>query len=102
MLAKERVLTKLEVRDELNRINHKKVIKTTSIGIVSLGVFKLISNYSDLVDKFIFANVKEFLQDCDILFLGIPVPNWFTVILVLGFIAGISIDVYFKIIKKSR
>jgi len=95
VLAREKTLSKLEVKEILNNINQKKVIKATSIGILGLGAFKVISN-------FIFSNTKEFLLNSNLSFLGIAIPNWFSLVLLLGFAVSVSVDVYFKIIKKSR
>jgi hypothetical protein len=102
VLAREKTLSKIEVKEILNNINQKKVIKTTSIGVLGLGAFKFIANYSNVVDNFIFSNSKEFLLNSNLSFLSIAIPNWFSLILLLGFVVSMSVDIYSKIIKKSR
>lgn len=102
MLARERTLSKKEVSNILSEINQKKIIKTTSIGIVGLGAFKIISNYSGAVDNFIFSNFKGFLLNSNFSLLGIAIPNWFSIALLLMVVACSSVDIYTKIIKKSR
>lgn len=102
MLARERTLSKKEVSNILSEINQKKIIKTTSIGIVGLGVFKMVYKYSNAVDNFIFSNFKGFLLNSNFSLLGIAIPNWFSIALLLMVVACSSVDIYTKIIKKSR
>lgn len=102
MLARERTLSRVEVRQILDNINQKNIIKTTSIGILGLGTFKIISNYSGAVDNFIFSNFKGFLLNSNFSLLGIAIPNWFSIALLLMVVACSSVDIYTKIIKKSR
>lgn len=101
MLARERTLSKNEVSDILSEINQKKIIKTTSIGIVGLGAFKIVYEYSNAVDNFIFSNIKEFLLSSNFSLLGISIPNWFSLALLVMIFVCSSVDIYTKIIKKG-
>lgn len=100
MISSEKVLTKREFGSLLDGINHKKIIKYTSIGIAGVSISKAIVANSRAVDKFFLKDLPMFLSRSDYRFMSyLHVPNWFSVFTILSLIICTIAD--YKIAKNA-
>lgn len=78
------------------KLNQKKVIKYTSIGVLGLSLANVIVVNSSKVDKFIFSDIKGYLLQSEFNLLLTPIPNWFVIFILIS--AGVLI--YYGVFHK--
>lgn len=93
MFGKEKVLSREEVRGILDNINHKKVIKYTSVGVLGMGIANMIALNSAKVDKFFLKDIGTFLKGSKYDFMYFPIPNWFILFAIISYIVILYLEI---------
>lgn len=84
------------------KLNQKKVIKYTGIGILGLSVANLIVKNSNKVDRFIFTDIKGYLLKSNFNLLLTPMPNWFVIFTLISTVLIVYYGVFHKYFRSVK
>lgn len=84
------------------KLNQKKVIKYTSIGVLGLSVANIITINSNKVDKFVFTDIKGYLLKSNFNLLSTPIPNWFVIFTLVSTVLIVYYGVFHKYFRRMR